>query len=258
MSWRVIHASVAGSGHEFARLPCQDANGFRILENGVLIAVVADGAGSARFPEQGSALAVAAAIKSLSRSLSDSPTIGEDQLSELLQNAADKAREALESEAALRSADASITPISIGDFATTLLMCVITDGYVAAFQVGDGGIVELARDGSVAALTNRESSEYVNETTFLTSQNYRAHASQFSKSRRETDSVALLTDGLQLLAITMSTNEPFAPFFLPLFQYAKTNNANSEELARFLRSERVCERTDDDKTLLIATPSTSR
>ena len=256
MSWRVLHASVVGSSHEFAKVPCQDASAFKVLPDGTLIAAVADGAGSARFADQGSTLAVAAAIEDLEeRLLSSSPDT--EMLKSHLLRAASAARNALESATEARmSSDADAT--SIGDFATTLLICAVTQDLVAAFQVGDGAVVELSPDGFVAALTRREAGEYFNETTFITSADYSVRASVVAKSRANTESIAMLTDGIQLLAITTATNEPFAPFFLPMFQYARSPNATSEELARFLSSERVCERTDDDKTLLIATPVGSR
>jgi hypothetical protein len=46
-----------------------------------------------------------------------------------------------------------------------------------------------------------------------------------------------------------------APFFAPLFKFiaeAKDLDVANQELTGFLRSPRVCDRTDDDLTLLLA------
>ena len=64
--------------------------------------------------------------------------------------------------------------------------------------------------------------------------------------------VSLLTDGLQMLALDYANNIPHVPFFSPLFKLTTEENFTIEALSRFLESERVCERTDDDKTLVLA------
>jgi hypothetical protein len=54
------------------------------------------------------------------------------------------------------------------------------------------------------------------------------------------------------------TNEPHLPFFEPLFAFVeasappKDGAQASEALTAFLASPRVCERTDDDKALVLA------
>ena len=62
----------------------------------------------------------------------------------------------------------------------------------------------------------------------------------------------MLTDGIQLLAVRYADNTAHEPFFEPLFEFAENPNSSNAELEEFLRSERVCERTDDDKTLVLA------
>jgi serine/threonine protein phosphatase PrpC len=60
--WRVVGASVVGTAHEKTGQPCQDAHGWRILPDNVLIAAVADGAGSAALGEIGAQVAVRAVL----------------------------------------------------------------------------------------------------------------------------------------------------------------------------------------------------
>ena len=63
--------------------------------------------------------------------------------------------------------------------------------------------------------------------------------------------VALLTDGLQSLALKLPAATPHAPFFRPLFQFA-SDPLKSGEIAGWMASPKVAARTDDDLTLLLA------
>src|SRR4051812_13925070 len=60
-AWRYILASVPGTSHDKTGTPCQDASACEIVgdteQASCLVAVVADGAGSARLAEVGSSLA---------------------------------------------------------------------------------------------------------------------------------------------------------------------------------------------------------
>ena len=72
------------------------------------------------------------------------------------------------------------------------------------------------------------------------------------KEVHDTQSLTIFTDGIQSLAMRLSDDEPFAPFFQNIHAYACSPKANSDALKAFLDSERVCERTDDDKTIVVA------
>jgi hypothetical protein len=64
-----------------------------------------------------------------------------------------------------------------------------------------------------------------------------------------------LTDGLQRLALDFTARTPHLPFFQPLFAALRAA-PDVESLAgpfrEFLDSQRINERTDDDKTLVLA------
>jgi hypothetical protein len=63
-----------------------------------------------------------------------------------------------------------------------------------------------------------------------------------------------MTDGLIRLALNLTRNEPHFSFFTPLLAFtaqAEDLVTAEEQLAAFLASERVCARTDDDKTLVL-------
>jgi hypothetical protein len=62
-AWRVTGTAVRGISHERLGMPCQDAQGFRVLPDGTLIVALADGAGSAAYSDQGAQRAVESALE---------------------------------------------------------------------------------------------------------------------------------------------------------------------------------------------------
>lgn len=70
--------------------------------------------------------------------------------------------------------------------------------------------------------------------------------------------MALFSDGLQGLAVNFAERAPHDGFFRPLFSAVRAEPPGhsrelSDRLQRFLDSPRVNARTDDDKTLVLAT-----
>src|SRR5262249_26240874 len=100
-----------------------------------------------------------------------------------------------------------------------------------------------------------QSGEYVNMTSFLTDQDFEERL-EFCSWADSVDEIALFSDGLQMLALHYAEQAAYRPFFVPLFKRLRESGAAKElevSLLRFLESPRVNERTDDDKTLIIAT-----
>ena len=67
----------------------------------------------------------------------------------------------------------------------------------------------------------------------------------------------MFSDGLQRLALVYQSQTVHEPFFEPMFAELRnadlqTCNSLSDQLARFLDSPKINERTDDDKTLVLA------
>ena len=138
------------------------------------------------------------------------------------------------------------------EFATTLLFTIVTSQWVAGFQIGDGAVVTRAVDGTLHPLTWPDHGEYVNETNFVTHPRYLRHAQYTSVSAQGIQGIALFTDGIEMLALDLANRAAYQPFFEPLFKFATMPEATEMELTTFLESERVCNRTDDDKTLVLA------
>ena len=246
--WRIVSASVCGTSHSKNQQLCQDAHHWQLLANNVLVIAAADGAGSAKLGKVGSMIAVETAIEHLSRQEITNDTLANDDvLRYLLTDAMLVARNAIETEA-------DVCNHQPQDLATTLILMIATPKIVAVAQIGDGLAVARNSRGNLIALTIPSNGEYINETTFLTSVNA-VETAQIKIWREEIVNVGVLTDGLQMLALNMIIGEPHKPFFLPLFEFvanAEDRILGKEHLMRFLSSEKITQRTDDDLTLILA------
>lgn len=245
--WRVVAASVRGTSHEKVGQLCQDAHQWEILPQGALVAAVADGAGSATLGKVGAIVAAQTAIETISNQTIPRSPEDEQGWQTLLTNALITARSAVEAEAVACS-------MSARDLATTLIIVVATPDFIAATQIGDGVAVAGDSEGNLIPLTAPQRGEYINETTFLVSPNA-LDTVQVNLWRGTVANIAVLSDGLQMLALEMTEGKPHVPFFSPLFNFVAnvTDGAEAkEQLVAFLRSPRITERTDDDLTLLLA------
>ncbi|MBE9190359.1 protein phosphatase 2C domain-containing protein [Gloeocapsopsis crepidinum LEGE 06123] len=251
VSWRVAAASVRGRGHEKVGQLCQDAHFWEKLPEGILVAAVADGAGSANLGKVGAIVAAQTAVKTVRDRLAIPPLPNDDSEWRVLLN------EALTVARTTVEAEAVACQLSARELATTLILVVATPSLVVAAQVGDGVAVASDQQGNLISLTTPQFGEYINETTFLVSPQA-LDTAQITLWQGKTAKIALLSDGLQMLALELDQGKPYAPFFSPLFHFVAQIQDETEakdQLVSFLRSPRIAERTDDDLTLLLATLS---
>jgi len=152
------------------------------------------------------------------------------------------------------TAKAAELQTEVRELACTLVVVLAEPGRVAAAQIGDGAAVVGERDGSVRTLTIPQTGEYLNATTFLISPDA-ISAAQVRVESGAFPHLAVLTDGIEMLALAMPSGEAYGPFFAPLFAFANTDTDPDEaraQLESLLRSPRVQARTDDDLTLVLA------
>jgi len=76
-------------------------------------------------------------------------------------------------------------------------------------------------------------SEYINETTFLTSSDYLKHLHRASLPSNEVSGLAMLSDGIELLALRYADNTAHEPFFLTMFEFAEKPDSTRTELEEF-------------------------
>jgi hypothetical protein len=228
--------------------PCQDRLACAVLTNGSLVAVVSDGAGSAPRAEVGAEVVVHAVMDRLRQLVEEQ---GCPELLSSLQDAALHARDAVLSRAEADGEGAA-------SYAATLLALVDTPDGGAALQIGDGVIVVGEDDGGWQWMFWPQRGEYANTTRFLTDDDAPDHVRVAEFTGSPTD-VAIMTDGLQSLALHYASQSVHDPFFAGMFQPLHASSGSAEvpalsaSLEQFLSSERVRTRTDDDVSLILAT-----
>jgi len=249
-NWQVIGAAVQGLSHQKQGLPCQDALEYRCLPDSALLVALADGAGSATRSELGARAAVQAAMDSLASSLECSQPAECCDWVNLFWETFESARAAL-----IQLAEERDEPLHA--FATTLTCLAATPEQLIVGQLGDGAVVARGANGVLDTVTTLQRGEYANETYFLT-QEQALEQVAFQVINVPVQALAVMSDGLTRLALKRPTNQPHLPFFKPLFAFVESwvpsndGAQASEKLAAFLASPRVCERTDDDKALVLA------
>jgi hypothetical protein len=253
MTWRIAAASAIGTSHQRTSLPCQDNLEVQLLDTpdgAVLVCAVADGAGSAAHAEIGSNAAVRTATSLIKDSLDSGVSISSIQrgvaagwLSEI--------QLVIERIAQERSC-------SPRDLACTLLVAIIASEDAVFFQVGDGAMV-VCKDGNDAwsYIFWPQHGEFANSTNFITSSSA-IDVLEFLTINGRIDRFAAFSDGIENLILHQATKSVHSPFFTGMIgpvEHASAVGLDPElsnDLASYLGSERICERTDDDKTLVLA------
>lgn len=251
--WAAISASVVGTSHKATGTPCQDACEVlhcKIGEHDVLLAAIADGAGSASHSQIGSREAVQVLLRVASREITNLSVVDAELVRTWYQFVLGHLATVAEREG-----------VEIGQLACTLLFAAVwrTGGVFA--QVGDGAWV-VDHDGKLGIGTWPETGEYANLTIFLTSNGAlelnaerRLKHLQFQRLEGTINCLAGFTDGLQMLALDFARQSPFEPFFQILFSPLRETPDQTQLIAplqQMLASDPIVSRTDDDKSLVLA------
>lgn len=251
-AWKAIGASVRGTSHLKTSLPCQDACAYRVLDSGVFIAAVSDGAGSAGRADLGAQQAVNQALWALSDDLGKSVPASDSGWEALLARVFTHARSLVLALPELDGGEAR-------DYACTLTFAAVNEGWLAVGQLGDGLAVALDLEGGLHMVAEPQRGEYADATYFLTQPDapdmFAGRVYRVSQDIAPVQALALMTDGLTHLAIDRRSRSPHEPFFQPLLRVpAEMRDPEEalESLYAFLDSDRINQRTDDDKTLVLA------
>jgi len=246
--WKFVTGQATGSAHEKLRVPCQDRLAcIASHEHAAFIAAVADGAGSASLAHIGARIAVEAitAISQLG------VRAGRHDHDRVLRDGASLARTRIVEEAAKRG-------VAARELACTLLAVIATPAGGAALQIGDGVIVVRDLGEQWRWLFWPQKGEYANATFFLTDDSALDEA-QVTSLPHDVQDIAMLSDGLENLALHFATRTAHAPFFRGAFETVYSSREQGElvglsaALSTFLRSPAIRARTDDDVSLVLAT-----
>lgn len=247
MAWTWAAATCRGTSHERAGTPCQDVSRALLMgrRRSVFSAIVSDGAGSARFGGQGAAITCRTVVSSARRHFAQSSVAPTD---EDLWFWIDEARDRINTAAARRDTEAR-------QFACTLVAVFAMNDSTLILHIGDGAAV-LRQGGDWVSPSWPANGEYASTTYFVTEEPM--PQLRITRLDQPVDAVAVFTDGIERLTLNFAEERPHAPFFDAMFQpifrseAAGKNIALTVSLGRYLNSAAVNERTDDDKTLVLA------
>ena len=255
-AWRTAYASAPGTSHARSGAACQDAGRCDVhgAADGteVLVASVSDGAGSAARGEDGARLMVGAFQRDGGEAARAAPDLG------FLDEGWARAWLAAQQQAiGALATDAGCDP---AEYACTFLGAVLGESCAAFLQIGDGAIVvgDVADgfDGHAWVFWPQHG-EFANSTNFVTMADAPSLL-QFEKRAGAIHELALFSDGLERLILDMRARTVHSPSLRPVLGWLAgaepcRDGAPSAVLAAYLGSAQVNRRTDDDKTLVLAT-----
>lgn len=247
--WRWAAAARRGVSHERSDVRLQDAYTCFLPQGArsdVLVAVVSDGAGSASHGGEGASLVCRTiAVRSRTYFRSNDELPGDPEILEWIDSSRDRI-----------GAVASRRGLTRRDFACTLVGMISSGASSVVFHVGDGCAVALDQTGNWFTPTWPDHGEYASTTSFVTDDPIAN--TRIQRVQEEIRGLAVFSDGLERLALQFSNKTPFSPFFegmaRPLFATTSIgrNRELSSALHRYLGSESINSRTDDDKSLVLA------
>jgi hypothetical protein len=249
--WSWIGACSIGSSHIRAGTTCQDSAScieLAIRDEQALLAVVSDGAGSAEYSAIGSRLVVECFARCAIAHLRANQCV-EIITKELVLDWLDNVRDHI-----FRSAEQRA--IKPRDMAATLVGTIVFLNRAIVCHVGDGACVLRKKEASEWKVASWPANgEYANSTYFVTDDP--EPNLQFYSLEGEFNEVAIFSDGIERLALDFVNGNAFAPFFEPMFAPLMglgpgRDRGLSLSLRKYLDSPRVTERTDDDKSLILA------
>ena len=244
MAWRWASASVIGTSHIQNGGRLQDAYNVSELGNGCIFAVVSDGAGSSKFGGFGARLTCRFLSVRFRDWMQENPSPPSD---EGLIGWIDELREQI----AAKATRLNTVP---RQFAATVAAIFVSKDEEVTLHIGDSAIVGRRR-GGWDVLCWPENGEYASSTYFVTDDP--GPRLKITLHPREHDAFALFSDGVGDLALSHLEQAAYPPFFDPMFRPVDAATCEghlselSEKLATYLAGPPVCERTDDDKTLIL-------
>ncbi len=250
-AWRWAGARSTGTSHIKSGLPCQDYAAcieFDTHSGNILAAVVSDGAGSATKAAAGSRMVCVGFLRAAGDHFRQGLAI-DDITHDLVLDWIDGIRERV-------NAFATRSGVKPRDCAATLVGLLAGPRSAIAIHIGDGAAVVRESGNAEWIIPSWPfHGEYASMTTFVTDDP--TPIIQIERMPVRLDRIALFSDGIERLVLDHSTRTAHGPFFdrmtAPLIASAATGHDGSlsTQLRAYLDGQTVCERTDDDKSLIL-------
>lgn len=253
--WKWCATSVRGFSHAEAEMPCQDAYAVRISQTGCLVAIVSDGAGSAKHSAEGSQLLCDELSKFLAHRIDSTRTFSSESLNALeLPHVRECVEEGI---AVIRDSLVNIARQqggSLSDFNATLVGTIANASGGAFFHIGDGAALATSSvNPRLFAISVAENGEYANETFFYTQEDWRTRL-RFLEFDGNHDLLVLMTDGVTPVALAKGGAAPFIPFLDPVTKFLSECDTDIGQagLIELLQRDALRAISGDDKTIVWA------
>lgn len=262
-SWQVYGASSIGKSHIDSNLPNQDSIYLQKTQDGIA-AVVCDGAGSAKFSQAGAAF-FSQSIGKMLLGLSGSHSVSirgiafdlvqvKQQIIEQLSQIRLDLQSQLPAESSLRDYHTTFTGLLIHANHQALLV-----------QIGDSPLITsqfVVRHPHIDYFTNLQvygddsKNEYVNETHFITQDNWQSFLRVEPIDLSQVDCLALMSDGCADLVFEGASVTPkiYRPFFGNLLfnlTQSQSSQQGSAIIEQALGNPATYRLTGDDKSLVV-------
>ena len=266
-SWQVYGASSIGKSHIDSNLPNQDSIYLQKNEHGIA-AVVCDGAGSAKFSQAGAAFfsqSIGKMLLSLGVGLSVSHSVS---ISGIAFDLVQVKQQIIEQLSQIRLDLQSQLPAesSLRDYHTTFTGLLIHSNHQALLvQIGDSPLTTsqfVVRHPHIDYFTNLQvygddsKNEYVNETHFITQDNWQSFLRVEPIDLSQVDCLALMSDGCADLVFEGASVTPkiYRPFFGNLLfnlTQSQSSQQGSAIIEQALGNPATYRLTGDDKSLVV-------
>ncbi len=238
---RVIAASVKGMYHKTKQQSCQDCFA-HACRNGRVVAVVSDGAGSAKYGKIGA--------KVVCETLCDIlPSCTFADIEKHVVKALEVARQKL----IYHRFNKTKSERSLVDFSATVVGCVCLGGKGLFFHIGDGAAVAISEQKLRTVVSQPENGLFSCETYFYTMDDWK-DSLRFTHFN-DAQSIMLMTDGVTGFAFKKNFESLEGGFIEPInnFLLSETSKGKAmKALNNTLASPQASKINPDDKTLLWA------
>lgn len=243
--WKTLGIIQKGRGHLASGAPCQDFFRTASLINGDLVTIVADGAGSSEFSDEGARVATEECMTLIAARATEQRLTEKDYYEIFLSVAHEV------------DCFARQFNLSIRDFYTTLNVLHCTKDGIFNASIGDSGCIILTEENELQILAEPTKGRYANETAFLTKRMVK-HYFSYGETLHPISGYIAATDGIfDILFKQEQIRSKPARGLIDCLKRQETAQAEKELKALF-NSGAIARHTCDDLTLVLGVKSKNR